>query len=88
MSYIKTNNPFAVGDVVYVIGKYMPDCTSPLRLMECKISHIKYRQFVAYCTDGEPGEWRFSKKHFNNCVFKDKNKAVEQLKILQSLENK
>ena len=34
-------NPFAIGDIVYVLGKYLPDANAPLLLMECKISHIK-----------------------------------------------
>ena len=71
-------NPFAIGDIVYVLGKYLPDANAPLLLMECKISHIKHRQFVAYRTDGESGEWCFSKKHYNKSVFKDKEKATEE----------
>ena len=73
-------NPFKIGDIVYVIGKYMPDSNSPLKLMECKISHIKNRQFVAYRKDGECGEWKFSKKHFNKYVFKDKTLALIEFK--------
>lgn len=68
------NNPFSIGDIVYVIGKYLPD--SEALLLDCKISHIKNRQFVAYRTDGKVGEWRFSKKHYNKAVFKDKEKAI------------
>lgn len=70
-------NPFAIGDTVYILGKYLPDSCAPLLLLECKISHIEHRQFVAYRTDGETGDWKFSKKHFNKCVFKDKDKATE-----------
>lgn len=70
--------PFAIGDIVYVLGKYLPDSNAPLHLMECKISHIKHRQFVAYRTDGECGEWCFSKKHYGKLVFKDKQKATEE----------
>lgn len=70
--------PFAIGDIVYVLGKYYTDDTAPLLLLECQISHIKYRQFVAYRTDGEVGVWRFSKKDYNKCVFKDKDKATEE----------
>lgn len=70
------NNPFSIGDIVYVLGKYLPDSEAPLLLLECKISHIKNRQFVAYRTDGKVGEWRFSKKHYNKAVFKDKEKAI------------
>lgn len=71
----KEVNPFAIGDIVYVLGKYLPDSSAPLLLMECKISHIKSRQFIAYRTDGEVGEWRFSKKDYNKAVFKDKEMA-------------
>ena len=71
-------NPFAIGDIVYIIGKYMPDSSSPTVLLKCKISHIKHRQFIAYRVDGGPGEWPFSKKHYNKCVFKDENKAIKQ----------
>lgn len=69
--------PFSIGDTVYILGKYLPDASAPLLLLECKISHIKHRQFVAFRTDGETGEWKFSKKHHNKCVFTDKSKAVE-----------
>ena len=70
--------PFAIGDIVYVLGKYYFDATSPLLLMECKISHIKNKRFIAYRTDGEVGEWGFSQRHYNKCVFKDKEKAKEE----------
>ena len=71
-------NPFAIGDIVFILGKYIPDACAPLLLLECKISHIKHRQFVAYRTDGKVGEWKFSKRHYNKCVFTDKNKATEE----------
>ena len=73
-------NPFAIGDIVYVLGKYLPASTAPLFLMECKISHIKHKRFVAYRTDGEVGEWSFSKMHYNKSVFTDKDKATEEWK--------
>ena len=69
--------PFEIGMTVYILGKYVPDATAPILLLECKISHIKRRQFVAYRTDGETGEWLFSSKHYNKCVFTDKAKATE-----------
>ena len=71
--------PFKIGMTVYILGKYVPDPTTPILLLECKISHIKHRQFVAYRTDGETGEWLFSSKHYNKCVFTDKAKATEVL---------
>lgn len=71
------SNPFAIGDTVYILAKYVPDPCAPLLLLECKISHIEHRQFAAYRTDGGPGIWKFSKKHYNKCVFKDKSKAIE-----------
>lgn len=71
-------NPFAIGDIVYVIGKYLPSDDAPLLLLECKISHIEHRQFVAFRTDGETGVWRFSRKDYNKCVFTDKTKATEE----------
>jgi len=67
--------PFALGDIVYILGKYHP--CGDLLLFEAKIEYIKQRQFVAHRTDGEAGEWLFSKKHFNKAVFKDKEKAIE-----------
>lgn len=73
---IKTN-PFAIGDTVYILAKYVPDPCAPLLLLECKISHIEHRQFVAYRTDGETGIWKFSKKDHNKCVFTDKDKAIK-----------
>lgn len=68
-------NPFSIGDTVYILAKYVPDPSAPLHLLECEISHIEHRQFVAYCTDGSAGIWRFSRADFNKCVFKDKGKA-------------
>lgn len=69
--------PFAIGDIVYILAKYVPDPCAPLLLLKCKISHIEHRQFAAYRTDGGAGIWKFSKKHYNKCVFKDKSKAIE-----------
>ena len=68
-------HPFEIGDVVYILGKYLPLADAPLLLLECKISHIQHRQFVAYRTDGETGVWKFSRKDYNKAVFKDKSKA-------------
>jgi hypothetical protein len=67
--------PFKIDDIVYIFGKYLPD-SEPI-FIEAKISHIKHRQFIAYVTDRRPGEWAFSKKHYNKCVFKDEQKAKE-----------
>lgn len=79
MKTTKTNpNPFAIGDTVYILGKYYFDPCAPLLLLECKISHIEHRQFVAYRLDGETGDWKFSKKDHNKCVFTDKDKAIEE----------
>ena len=69
---------FAIGAIVYVLGKYLPSDYAPLLLLECKISHIEHRQFVAYRIDGETGKWCFSKKHYNKSVFTDKQKAIEE----------
>lgn len=78
MKMIKEKHyPFAIGDIVYILAKYVPDPCAPLLLLECKISHVEHRQFVAYRTDGGAGIWRFSKKHYDKCVFKDKSKAAE-----------
>ena len=74
----KEKNPFVIGDTVYILGKYLPDSSSPLLLLECRISHIKNRQFVAFRTDGEVGEWKFSRKDFGKCVFKEKEKAERE----------
>lgn len=74
----KEKNPFVIGDIVYILGKYLPDSSSPLLLLECKISHIKRRQFVAYRTDGEVGEWKFSRKDFGKCVFKERKEAERE----------
>lgn len=70
-------SPFAVGDTVYILGKYMVNAYSPLCMIEAKISHIDHKQFVAYGLNGY-SEWRFSKKHYNKAVFKDKEKAIEE----------
>ena len=80
----KTPNPFSVGDIVYVLGKYLPDSSLPILLLECRISHIKNRQFVAYRTDGEAGEWKFSRKDYRKCVFKEKEEAEKVWKEINS----
>ena len=71
-------NPFSVGDTVFILGKYLPNSSSPLLLLECNISHIKHRQFVAYRVDGEVGEWCFSKKDYNRTVFKERKVAEKE----------
>lgn len=78
MNEKSTPNIFEIGDIVYILGKYLPDADAPLLLLEAKISHIERRQFVAFRTDEETGIWRFSRKHYNKSVFKDKEKAMEE----------
>lgn len=70
--------PFAKDDVVYILGRYLVNDNAPLLLIEAKISHIEHRYFVAYGINGSRGTWRFSKKHYNIVVFKDKKKAEEE----------
>lgn len=68
-----------VGDIVYVLGKYLPDDTLPILLLEVKISHIKRRQFVAYRTDGEVGVWLFSNKDLGKRAFLTREEAEKAL---------
>lgn len=77
--------PFKIGDIVYIIGKYVPDPSAPVVLLECKIDHIKRKQFVAYSTDDRPGEWIFSNKHYNYAVFKDKAKAIKAIELYEEI---
>lgn len=81
-------NPFKIGDTVYILAKYVPDPSAPLHLLECEISHIARRQFVSYCKDGSPGIWSFSKKHYNKCVFKDKDKATQIWNEMRATDGK
>lgn len=73
-------NIFNIGDIVYILGKYMPNSYEPTYIIEVKISHIEHRQFVAYETNG-PCCWKFSNKHYNKSVFKNKENAIEKLNI-------
>lgn len=68
--------PFAVGDVVYVLGKYMVRADFPVCIIRAEINHVRHRQFVAYGLD-DYSEWRFSAKHYNKSVFKSKQEAIE-----------
>lgn len=68
-----------IGDIVYILGKYIPDPLEKIKLFEVKISHIKHRQFVAYRTDSGVGEWCFSKKHLGKCVFLTREEAEKAL---------
>lgn len=72
-------SPFAIDDVVYILGRYLVNDNAPLLLIEAQIMYVEHRQFVAYGINGSHGTWRFSKKHYNIVVFKDKKKAEEQL---------
>ena len=74
-----SSNPFKIGDIVYILGKYVPSDENPVLLLKCKIDHIRNRQFIAYRTDGGTGEWRFSRKHHNRTVFTSKNAALNAL---------
>ena len=64
-----------IGDIVYIIGKYIPSSTEPYVLVSGKIECIKHRQFVVY----DKGEWRFSGKHLGKCVFLTKEEAEKAL---------
>lgn len=68
------NNPFSIGDTVYIIGKFYP--CAPSVLITATISHIQHRQFVAYGAGDNGGTWCFSKKDYNKAVFKDKEQAL------------
>lgn len=69
-----SENPFSIGDRVYIIGKFHP-LGEPV-LITATISHIQHRQFVA-CGEGNLfGIWCFSRKHYNKAVFTDKEKAL------------
>lgn len=70
--------PFAIDDVVYILGRYLVNDNAPLLLIEAQIMYIEHRQFVAYGINGSHGTWRFSAKHYNITVFKDKEKAEEE----------
>lgn len=69
------NNPFSIGDTVYIIGKFYP--CAPFVLITATISHIQHRQFVAYGAGDNGGTWCFSRKDFNEAVFKDKERALQ-----------
>lgn len=64
-----------IGDMVYIIGKYIPSSTEPYVLVSGKIECIKRRQFVVY----DNGEWRFSRKHLGKCVFLNREEAEKAL---------
>ena len=69
-----SENPFSIGDRVYIIGKFRP-LGKPV-LITATISHKQHRQFVAYGEGDPAGAWYFSRKHYNKAVFADKEKAL------------
>ena len=78
---------FEIGDIVYIIGKYMPNAFEKTYIIEAKISHIEHRQFVAYETNG-PCSWKFSNRHYNKSVFKDKENAIKKLNTYEKEKEK
>lgn len=78
--------PFAVGDTVYILGKFAISSYATTVLIEATISHTKGRRFVAYTSGSNYGTWVFSSKHYNKCVFKDRKKAMETLSARQCAE--
>lgn len=78
MSKESKNRPFAIDDVVYILGRYIVDDNAPLLLIEAKIMYIQHNQFVAYGINAHHGKWYFSNSHYNKTVFKDKKKAEEE----------
>lgn len=73
-----------MNDIVFIIGKYIPDPSEKPRIIEARISHIKHRQFVAYDLDeNNHGIFNFSKKHIGKCVFTTRKAAEQALNALQ-----
>lgn len=70
-----------INDIVFVIGKYVPDPSEKPRIIEAQISHIKHRQFVAYgIDDNNLGTWSFSRKDIGKSVFTTREEAEKALK--------
>ena len=66
--------PFAIGDVVYIFGKYSYDIDAPVYVIKAKIDHVRNRKFVAYSLE-DYSEWHFSTADYNKSVFKSKTEA-------------
>lgn len=69
-----------INDIVFVIGKYVPDPAEKPKIIEAKIAEIKHRQFVAYDTSDCCGSFSFSKKHIGKLVFSIRKEAEKALK--------
>lgn len=83
----QTPGPFAIGDTVYILGKFVMSSYASTVLIEAKISHMKNKQFVAFTSGHDYGTWVFSRKHYNKCVFTDREKAMEELSRRQHAES-
>lgn len=68
--------PLAVGDIVYILGKYEVSEYAPLHIIKAKISHIDHKCFIAYGLDVD-STWRFLTKHYNKSVFKTEQEAID-----------
>lgn len=72
-------NDVKVGDVVYIHGYYTEDTTVPPRIVTAEVYGRKNNQWAARGIGDSHGEWLFSKKHYNNSVFLDRESAVKSL---------
>ena len=74
MSELK--RPFAVGDTVYILGKYEISEYAPLHIITARISHVDHKCFIAYGLDAD-STWRFTPRHYNKSVFKTEQEAID-----------
>lgn len=74
-----TMDKVKIGDVVYIHGYYTADTTVPPRIITAEVYGRKNNQWVARGIGDSHGDWHFSKIHYNNSVFLDKESAVKAL---------
>jgi hypothetical protein len=67
-------NELKAGDIVYILEKYTPD--GNIKIVEVEIQKTwKNGKVLAYTTKNEPGEWKFTKRDFNQPVFRTREEA-------------
>lgn len=70
---------FKVGDIVYILGVYVP--LGDTRIVEAEIKKTyKNGKVLAYTTGGEPGKWEFYQNYFGKSVFRTHEEAERVLK--------
>ena len=76
----------AVGDTVYIVGRYGYTNDHMVYVIQAKIYTIKNNRYHAYETLNDVFEWSFNESDYLKAVFKDRESAWRAAHELQKVK--